>query len=68
MRDYFIGSESAPQDNRIHNTLEGLLRQNKKIVLLFKGVNAKKCKAYEGELLKKFGKEHLELPPLNRQG
>ncbi|OGF15816.1 hypothetical protein A3D54_01190 [Candidatus Falkowbacteria bacterium RIFCSPHIGHO2_02_FULL_45_15] len=67
LNDYRVGSKNAPQDKRIHDTIEKLILKGDKVILFYKKIDKEKCKIIESELLRQFFEEHLELPPLNRQ-
>ena len=64
--DYCIGSEKAPQDKRVHDSLERLIKAGKSVILFFKAVEKNNCEKEESDLLKQFSGKHIELPPLNR--
>ncbi len=65
--DYCIGSASAPQDKKVHDTLQQLPRNVGKVVVLYKPQPREDCLKAEKELLEEFRSEHLELPSLNDQ-
>ncbi len=65
--DYCRGAEKAPQDKRIHDTLQELPPHLGKVVVLYKPLPREDCLRVEKELLEQFRSEHLEPPPLNNQ-
>jgi hypothetical protein len=65
--DYCIGSASAPQDKKVHDTLRQLPPNLGKVLVLYKPLPIGDCLTAEKELLQGFRIEHLEPPPLNDQ-
>jgi len=80
MEDYLRAYKSAPQDKRISDSLKkvktkirvGLalrdLKLRNKVFIFYKKTPIDRCKKEENKLLKTYSRDHIELPPLNRQG